>query len=74
MREYYGETASAADLYFSNANNESAPRSEDDFVITLSVCWGCTTRCIRFFFKKNFKKPYMLFKQGHSNGELLIWT
>ena len=33
---YYGGTASAAELYFSNANNESATRSEEEFVITHS--------------------------------------
>ena len=33
MREYDG-AASAAELYFSNANNESATRSEKEFVIT----------------------------------------
>jgi hypothetical protein len=36
MREYDGGTASAAELYFSNANNESATRSEEEFVITHS--------------------------------------
>ena len=36
MREYYGGTASVAELYFSNENNESATRSEEEFVITHS--------------------------------------
>ena len=36
MREYYGGTASTAELYFSNENNESATRSEEEFVITAS--------------------------------------
>jgi hypothetical protein len=36
MREYDGGTVSAAALYFSNANNESATRSEEEFVITHS--------------------------------------
>ena len=47
MREYDGGTASDAELYFSNKNNESATRSEDEFVITLTVCFGRNTRCIR---------------------------
>ena len=47
MREYDGGTASTAELYFSNENNESATRSEEEFVITLTVCCGRTTRCIR---------------------------
>ena len=34
MREYYDGTASVAELYFSNANNESATRSDEEFVIT----------------------------------------
>ena len=34
MREYDSGAASAAELYFSNANNESATRSEEEFVIT----------------------------------------
>jgi hypothetical protein len=34
MREYDGGAASVAELYFSNANNESATRSEGEFVIT----------------------------------------
>ena len=36
MREYYGGTASVEELYFSNANNESVARSEEEFVITHS--------------------------------------
>jgi hypothetical protein len=36
MREYYGGTASVAELYFSNENNESATRYEEEFVITHS--------------------------------------
>ena len=36
MREYYGGTASLAERYFSNENNESATRSEEEFVITNS--------------------------------------
>jgi hypothetical protein len=47
MREYDGGTASAAELYVSNANDESATRSDEEFVITLTVCCGRTTRCIR---------------------------
>jgi hypothetical protein len=47
MREYDGGTASAAKLYFSNANNEPATRSEEEFVITLTVCCNRTTHCIR---------------------------
>jgi hypothetical protein len=47
MREYDGGTASAAELYFSNENNESATRSEEEFMITLTVFCGLTTRCIR---------------------------
>jgi hypothetical protein len=47
MREYYGGTASVAELYFSNENNESATRSEEEFVIALTVCFGRTNRCIR---------------------------
>jgi hypothetical protein len=34
MREYDRGAASAAELYFANANNESATRSEEEFVIT----------------------------------------
>ena len=34
MREYYGGTASVAEQYFSNENNESATRCEEEFVIT----------------------------------------
>ena len=34
MREYDGGTASVAKLYFSNAANESAMRSEEEYVIT----------------------------------------
>jgi hypothetical protein len=34
MREYDGGATSAAELYFSNANNESASRSKEEFVIT----------------------------------------
>jgi hypothetical protein len=47
MREYDSGAVSVAELYFSNANNESATRSEEEFVITLTVFWGLTTRCIR---------------------------
>ena len=36
MREYDSGAASAAELYFSNENNESATRSEEEFVITHS--------------------------------------
>jgi hypothetical protein len=36
MREYYDGAASVAKLYFSNANNESATRSEEEFMITHS--------------------------------------
>jgi hypothetical protein len=36
MREYYSGTASVAEMYFSNPNNESATRSEEEFVITHS--------------------------------------
>jgi hypothetical protein len=42
MREYDGETTSVAELYFSNENNESATRSEEEFMITLTVCCGRT--------------------------------
>jgi hypothetical protein len=34
MREYQGGTASVAELSFSNANDESATRSEEEFAIT----------------------------------------
>jgi hypothetical protein len=68
MREYDGGTASVAELYFPNANNESATRSEEEFVITLTVCCGLTTRCIRVL--KNFIKPYIWLKQGHSNARV----
>ena len=34
MREYDSEGASTAELYFSNENNESATRYEEEFVIT----------------------------------------
>jgi hypothetical protein len=37
MREYHGETASKAELYFSNENNESATRSEEELVIIPTV-------------------------------------
>ena len=47
MREYDGGTASAAELYFSKENDEFATRSEGKFVITLTVFWGRSTRCIR---------------------------
>jgi hypothetical protein len=43
--------------YFSNENNESVTRSEEEFVIILTVCWGRTTRCISVL--KNFIKPCM---------------
>ena len=36
MREYDSGAASAPELYFSNENNESATRSEEEFVITHS--------------------------------------
>jgi hypothetical protein len=36
MREYDSGAVIAAELYFSNANNESATRSEEEFVITHS--------------------------------------
>ena len=36
MREYDSEAVSAAELYFSNENNKSATRSEEEFVITHS--------------------------------------
>jgi hypothetical protein len=58
MREYDGGAASAAELYFSNANNESATRSEEEFMITLTVFCGLTTRCIRVS-KKLYKTVYM---------------
>jgi hypothetical protein len=58
MREYNGNIASVAERYFSNENNESATRSEEEFVITLTVYrGGHTTRCIRVY--KNFREPYM---------------
>jgi hypothetical protein len=34
MREYDRRAASVAELYFSYENNESATRSEEEFVIT----------------------------------------
>jgi hypothetical protein len=37
MREYDSGAVSAAELYFSNANNESATRFDEEFVITLIV-------------------------------------
>jgi hypothetical protein len=58
MRAYDGGATSAAESYFSNANNESATRSEEEFVITLTVCWGLTTRCIRVL-TKLYKTVYM---------------
>jgi hypothetical protein len=58
MREYDGGTASAAELYFSNANNESATRSAEEFVITLTIRCGRTNRCIRVL-KKLHKTVYM---------------
>ena len=36
MREYDSGAASTAELYFSNENNESATRYEEEFVITYS--------------------------------------
>jgi hypothetical protein len=36
MREYDSEAVSAAEPYFLNENNESATRSEKEFVITHS--------------------------------------
>ena len=66
MREYYGETASTEELYFSNENNESATRSEAGFVIAPTVCCGRTTRCIRV--EQNVMKLYLFRKQGHSTG------
>jgi hypothetical protein len=36
MREYDSGAVSAAEPYFSNENNESATRSEEEFVITHS--------------------------------------
>ena len=36
MREYDSGAASATELYFSNENNESATRSEEEFVVTHS--------------------------------------
>ena len=36
MREYDSGAVSAAELYFSNENNESATHSEEEFVITHS--------------------------------------
>jgi hypothetical protein len=59
MREYYGGTASTAELYFLNENNESATRSEEEFVITLTVCCGRTTRCIRVK-KKLYKTVFVV--------------
>ena len=58
MREYDSGAASAAELYFSNENNESATRSEEEFMITLIVFCGLTTRCIRVL-KKLYKTVYM---------------
>ena len=47
MREYYGEPASTAELYFSNEKNEYAAHSEVGSVIALTFCCGCMTGCIR---------------------------
>ena len=52
MREYDSGAASAAELYFSNANNESATRFEEEFVIIHSHSLFAavaprTTRCMR---------------------------
>ena len=59
MREYDGGTASAAELFFSNEDNESATRSEEEFVITLTVCFDRTTRCIRVL-KNLYKTVYVV--------------
>jgi hypothetical protein len=58
MREYDGGTASAAELYFSNKNNESATRSDEEFMITVTFFCGLTTRCISVL-KKLYKTVYM---------------
>ena len=73
MREYDSGAASAAELYFSNANNESATRSEEEFVITHShSLFAAVAPIAAPEFKKTFIKPYMWFKQGRSNWRIAI--
>jgi hypothetical protein len=59
MREYDGGAASTAELYCSYANSEAATRAEVDFMITLTVFCGLTTRDIRVL-TKLYKTVYMV--------------
>ena len=69
MREYDSGAASTAELYFSNENNESATRYEEEFVITYShSLFAAAAPLAASEFNKNFMKLYMWFKQGRSNG------
>ena len=73
MREYDSGAASTAELYFSNENNESATRYEEEFVITYShSLFAAATPLAASEFNTNFIKLYMWFKQGRSNGRIAL--
>ena len=73
MREYDSGAVRAAELYFSNENNESATRSEEEFVITHShSLFAAVAPLAASEFYKNFRKTYMWFKQGRSNGRVAL--
>jgi hypothetical protein len=57
MREYYGETARETEMYFSNENNKTATRSEEEIVITL---FFAIAPLAASEFKRKFGKPYTM--------------
>ena len=74
MREYDSgavRAVNSAELYFSNENNESATRSEEEFVITHShSMFAAVAPIAASEFKKNFKKPYCCLNKDIVMGEL----
>ena len=73
MREYDSGATSTAELYFSNENNESATRYEEEFVITYShSLFAAAAPLAASEFNKTIIKPYMWFKQGRSNGRIAL--
>ena len=72
MREYDSGAVSAAELYFSNENNESATRSEEEFVITHSHSLFAAVAPLAASEFKFFRKPYIFLKQGHSNARVAL--
>ena len=61
MREYDSGAVIAAELYFSNANNESATRYEEEFVITHSntICL-LSHHSLHQSLKKLYKTVYVV--------------